>query len=316
MTLPEFNPVLFGVFLLLAVHLAAVLTGLGAFPTAVFSEYVAGAKKKVFLKKFAQQVSQLGIMFVFYTVVAAFGSLAVFYFKFPELIQPWLDSPLLLAPTLGALAWTFVFSLIYAFSWKGSRKAPQLHKLWGVLASLGAIATLATSLSTKLMVLMGAPLPATGVELSTYLSRGMSSMLFTPLFLQPVLEGFALAGALGLIWMVIRRNRDDWGRDYYNFAAKYCAGWALVTTLLATATEGYVYWTIMPTVANTPHEALLPFLAGGGAVCALIACLFWSFIMRSKTPMRNKFSMIMGLMLIWLALAGFSATSAMVFIQP
>ncbi|NJB69417.1 hypothetical protein GGQ74_003119 [Desulfobaculum xiamenense] len=313
MSLPQFNPVLIGLLLLLALHMTAALTGLGAFSIAVFSEYAAGARKKVLYKKFAQQISQLGVMFLFYLLVAVCGSLAVFHFQFPEYLKPWLANPMLALPAMAALGCTVLFGCIYAFSWKGSRNAPALHIFWGALAALCGMLMLAASLSVKIMVLIQSPEQAAEANVWQLIPRGVSSLFFAPLFVQTILLSLSCASALGLVWLLMRRNRDDWGRDYYTFAARCCAKWALLGTVATTLAQGWMYWIVQPLAANTPREALLPFLSGGGAVCALTACALWTIVIRSQTPMRNKFSMLCGVVLLIMALAGFSAVNAMIF---
>ncbi|GAB6177984.1 hypothetical protein JCM16814_28750 [Desulfobaculum senezii] len=312
MTFADFNPRLLGGHALLAIHFAVVLTGLGAFPLAVVSEYIAGAKKKVFLKKFAQQVSLMGVLFVFAALLSVFGSIAYLHYTGAQDIRPWLTTlrPITSA-NFGSLGVMALFATIYAFTWKGSRKVPGLHKLWGVLASLGALATLACPLSTQLMSMANRPLPGTAQELSTFLLSGMGSLFFAPLFLLTLTLAVAFAAAFGLVWMILRRGRDDWGRDYYSYASRYCAGWAAAASVAAAACTGWLFYTIQPTVAAASLGEMTRYFTMGGAGLAVLASLLWAVVLKAATPMRHKPTMVIAALCLLVAAMGMFETWAM-----
>ncbi|SKA76434.1 hypothetical protein [Desulfobaculum bizertense] len=300
---------------LFALHLTAVLTAMGAFPVAVACEFLAGAKKKIFFKKFAQQLSKLGFFATLYLLLASAASLAYMYVKKPAFAQPWIDAPLVLAPMLGALVAYVLCAGAYSMSWKSSRKAPTPHKALGILTVLLLVVMCAISLSTKLVAMILPALPPESINPLVVIIRGAGSMLFLPLLIPFLLDALACASAAGLVWLILRRNRDDWGRDYYAFAARTGAGWAIATTLLALCAEGWSVWATMPMLSGSPMQQYMPIVAGAGAGASVLACLFWAFILRSQTPMRHKFSMISGLVLLVLGFCAFGVASAFLVLQ-
>lgn len=316
MPIQQFDPGLIGVFALLAVHLCAVYTGLGSFTLAVTGEQFAKAKGKVFLKKFAQQMSAQGLMFLIYMLVSAGGSFAVLHFKFPELIQPWLEAPLLAVPALVALGFFALFALAYALSWKAAKSAPARHMFLGQLAAMGVILLLGVSLAMKLALAPGLPeVPTTSADLALVLQSGLNHPMFPPLAVSSVLLAFACAGGFGLVYLLTRRNRDDFGRDYYAFVTRFTARWAALFTALAVGTQAWIAALMEPErLLDGQMPTFIGWLMAGGAGCALLAVICWVVTAASKTPMRTKPAMLLGALLLLAAVAGMSAANATIFL--
>lgn len=135
------------------------------------------------------------------------------------------------------------------------------------------------------------------------------------------LTGPALAGGISLGWLLVRRQKDDFGRDYYIFAARSCASFAagggLLTILTGTAFSGMLislfalpmgYQLLVPgwlasagdllyallgpeTLAKLGLTAVLPSL---GLLCLSLPVLgglvafLWFLAARGAVPMRYK----------------------------
>jgi hypothetical protein len=101
-------------------------------------------------------------------------------------------------------------------------------------------------------------------------------------------SGLAAAAALTRVRLIMRRNRDDYGRDYYLFAARAAARSALLFTVAATAAAGLLFSSLSASTApefrQMPETGIL--LAAGGlpTVCVLLhlACV------RDANPLRRK----------------------------
>ena len=67
--------------------------------------------------------------------------------------------------------------------------------------------------------------------------------------------GIAMAAPAAIVWLIIRRNRDDFGRDYYAVMTRFCARW------------GAAWWTIL-TLLFLGQAALevMPYLQGVDAL--------------------------------------------------
>ena len=109
--------------------------------------------------------------------------------------------------------------------------------------------------------------------------------------------GLAAAGCLGLIWLLLRRNIDDYGRDYYGFAAKWCARWAAVGGWAAAAVG--VLLGIASDSTGTGAVGMGFFL-----VPLLAASIVWTTVSASSMPMRHKIGMVACIFLLALSLAG------------
>lgn len=318
MQMPPFEPGLIGVFALLALHLCAVYTGLGAFTLAVTGERLASSKGKVFLKKYAQQMSALGLMFVIYMLLSVGGSFGVMVAKFPELAAPWLEAPLLAAPALAAVGFFTVSALIYALSWKSAKAHPGLHLFFGQMAAVGVPVLLCASLAMKLALVPGLPeAPADAASLALVFKAGLGHPAFAPLAVSSVLLAFACAGGFGLVYLLTRRKRDDFGRDYYVFVARFTARWAALFTALAVVAQGWLASAMRPeALLDAGAPTFTGWLMAGGAGCALAAVGCWLFTVASKTPMRTKPAMLLGALMLLAAVGALSAADATLFFAP
>lgn len=310
----ETSPELFAVFAVMALHLCAVYTGLGAFPLAWFSEARSAAKGKVFFKKLSQQLSALGLMFLAYTLVAAGGSFAVIHTKAPELIRPWMEQPALMVPMLVALGVFVVLALAYAFTWRSASRMPAVHRLLGFLTTLGVVGVLGMSLCMKLALYADLPGPARPVDICTLLGAGMGHPLLAPLLINTIFATLACGAGFGLIYLLTRRKRDDFGRDYYGFAARSLANSAIVGTLGTLATQAWVASGILTTLVAGSRPTLLGWLTIAGGCGALVAMILWAVVARSQQPMRAKPAMLVAALGLLVAVGGFAAVNASLFL--
>ena len=98
--------------------------------------------------------------------------------------------------------------------------------------------------------------------------------------------------------ILLRRAKDDFGRDYYAFALRACAGPAGLSAL------GSAAFTAVSATAAQPNPAAPFFLHWGTAAVLLflIAAVLWLLISRSTTPLRHKASCTLAPALIAAAL--------------
>ena len=111
----------------------------------------------------------------------------------------------------------------------------------------------------------------------------------------PPLLGLATAAALCQIWLVLRRNRADYGRDYYAFAMRACARLALAFTAAHMLCMALAFWLWGELVqANFLLFFSLLFLP------LLLACLLWGIVSISAAPMRYKPAVVLACILLFL----------------
>jgi hypothetical protein len=98
------------------------------------------------------------------------------------------------------------------------------------------------------------------------------------------------AAGLGLFYLIMRRNKDDWGRDYYRFAAPFLGKWQFVGGIGTLAVLAWLFLSLKGII-----NLFLPqiFYAGAaGVVCLTAAMLLSLCLWFSENPMRLKGCML------------------------
>jgi hypothetical protein len=196
---------------------------------------------------------------------------------------PW-EPPAFFLPPLAAL----LLLLLYIALWTPLKKCRFLHVFSGLLAALFSLLVLFAGLllfSAELLPVRDlSPLAFFQSLIPDFLTSPVFCALFSFLFC----TGLASGGGLTQIWLLLRRNRADYGRDYYVFAMRYCARLALFFTLLAAALAGGTYWLLdssVPRELSQNHDIGLMLIAFG---LPLSCGLLWLSIVKSDTPLRHK----------------------------
>ena len=108
----------------------------------------------------------------------------------------------------------------------------------------------------------------------------------------------SLGTALGACWLLLRRNCDDYGRDYYNFAlARICLVGCLLAAVALVCVVGYFF--IADAFTQPDAAVMLALTAGPLAICLTIM----AFTARSRTALRQKPLLWLTLPLMILAVA-------------
>ena len=114
----------------------------------------------------------------------------------------------------------------------------------------------------------------------------------------PQIAGLALILPLGLAvpplaaicWIFVRRQKEDYGRDYYNALVKWCASWGLVFWPLVTLVlAGTAWMDIRPLLeAATPVAPMALVEPTVRVLLPLVICLVLWLTKRAELPMRMK----------------------------
>lgn len=258
---------------------------------AVSSEWLSATKGRSFYKKAARQLSLMSLTLGSLIFALFISALIVLTRQQPELMAPPYVYPLFAVVGMAALGELFL--IFYVVSWNPQKKAGVLHAWLGLKAGGCAAAALflGTGFLRRIMHtppegMDGAPLFD---QLISFFSIPLDS-LFWPLLVESIALGCAAAGALGAVWLIMVRNRQDYGRDYYNFALPYCARWATAGTVIAIPPAIFAYFQAMRVMLpELSHDPSLPLLI---AACALplLASGLWIALSKSSTPLRHKIS--------------------------
>ena len=257
--------------------------------------------RRSLLERCSRQQARFGNFLNWLFVVCAlalWGTRAVSYEEWPLLyrLALYAGAGLLLA---GTILWTFVVT-----AWKPLRKWPVVHGFLVFLTGICLAALPVLALIAGRLVLQSAALPQEldPVVLLDLLTPSLGDPFWAYFGLIHCLE-IAAAGALGLFWLLVRRNADDFGRDYYVFAANWCGGWAAwggwLSLLLASILCAMLRWQGLLPFEN---RTVLLFVVMQFAALFL-AALLWTLIARSALPMRRKIGMVVALLLLIVAVA-------------
>ena len=297
----------------LALQLFIGLSGFGAFTLAATSESQAESQKKVFFSKFAKQISSMGVFLVVYVVLAVAGSAVFLTMRHAAAFALWVENPMLSAPLAITLAATAALCLAYRAMWDKLKNNKSLRKFLGITAVAGSWAVFFVSLAMKLFALKTPPDITWPAAPSQVLGMARFAC-FWPLLLQAILLSMACAGALGLLYLLLRREKDDFGRDYYNFAVKYCAKWALFPSLAQIPAQAWFLYTLWEPITNVGNKDPILMFSGAGLVFIMGACALWTGVIRAGNPLRQKPLIFAGALCLWAALTGITAADVYIFL--
>lgn len=267
------------------------------------NEILARSRGQVFFKKSAQQAAPLSLVLLAYTLLVG-GSAAYMVMVRSgggEL------AALFALPVLLSLGLWLLFSAGYGLGFTSMKNTPQAHALLGILggvSGLFGVHAVAALVRASLSPLHAAP-GAAGLGLSLkLLLLPEASAAFWPLLVHFLLLVPAAAGGVGLIWLILRRERDDWGRDYYAFAMRLAARWTALPLLCALGVQSWLVLSLqsLPPALLTRTEIAGPFVAG--QVLGLAAAWLLLRLSRSETPMRDKPQAFAALVCLWGMAAG------------
>lgn len=268
------------------------LAAIGAPILAVILEITAKARKKIFYDKLAQQITAMALILYFLFIICLGGAAAYFCRKLPWL-KEWLINPS--SPVMMfyiTLAVALLGLIPYKMTWKKLKKSKPLHMCLGFIGMLGGVASI--HVATVVMKQFFALLPESAtpavpqVPFYTYFMAvpGKAEMFLVGLYLIMALSFAATAGGF---YLVLRRNKDDFGRDYYKFSLPVVSKWALAPTCgMLTAVTGVVYYMINPGFEILYKDLTIAMTFGSALFLIFVCCAVWVVAWKSETPMRHK----------------------------
>lgn len=288
--------------LLLVATLAAPLL-------AAISQLLAKTRSRIFYDKFAKQVAQMGLLLGLCTLPFTGSMWALFYTQHPVASIPDFSHPLLSLPALLPIV-LYVLGLfllsVYASNWKRWKGKRIFQSLFGWLAWISLACAAASLMLLKRTMQTYPQAFAVDPSIESYLSAIQTIPLNSavwPLLGVTLLGGIGAAAVLGGAYCLSRRDKEDFGRDYYAFALKAAAWWgAAGCTLGSLATGGYAYMMMLPLQEGPDHPIIQAgFVAAG---LQLLAALLMLFLAPSATPLRRKFLFPSSCLFLTLAAVG------------
>lgn len=190
-----------------------------------------------------------------------------------------------------------LISSLYFALWKFLVKTPILHIVMGFVSGMQACIAVAVTLGAARMLSAYTRPDASSITLGDIFFPGWLSPFWCALYWTLPLA-LALAGACGAMWLVIRRKREDFGRDHYNTMIPWCAAWA--------RNAWTIFWLIFlgATVAEIQQSWQGDAFTGRNVALESVKVLIWlaplalwTIVARSVAPMRHKLSLLAALLL-------------------
>lgn len=270
------------------------LLAMGAFGSpvvAVLGELAAKAKGKIFFDKYGQQTGAMGRILLLLLLVIWGAAIAILFTRFPQLAAKVTapGTPLLWACyASGAF---LVLGVIHFSTWKAMRNAKGVHIALGLCATVASISAVTLAVPAKLII--GQPDTASFQQV-------FASPMAQPMAVMYTLLSISSAAALSCVYLVLRRNQDDFGRDYYNFGLKLAARWAFIPMFGFLACQGWLYAVLPDAFRTMVTGTMLGYVWLAAGILGLLCMTVWLLIARSETPLRLKGLGFLGLALMWL----------------
>ncbi|GAB6061141.1 hypothetical protein [Desulfonatronum parangueonense] len=285
----------------LAVLLLFALSAMGAGSVSVLTAFAGRKKTKVFADKLAKQMAEFGVIVLGLCLILVSVRWGLWAFADWRVSTAWQQFYHLFFDIPGHLAFVAtLMSIIFTRTWKQKKKSSSVHYVLGALSSLVWLATLMLFVVGWLEMRAEGPMQKMDLH-------ALPALLQEPLpwliWAQGVFLMMAVAGGMGMVYLVIRRNREDYGRDYYAWAARSCAGralssgivqviWGVVLYFAVTlpwadmALQDVGTWPDLAVQALPASPAFVPMLMFLG-LC-LLAWISLIPLIKSQTPLRLK----------------------------
>lgn len=271
----------------IVVPLASLLAYTGLYFISATAKIIGVSKKRNIFEKCSRQLAFLALWLGWIILACARVWLYFLEPPFPEnTLAGYMTEMSWLLFSMGVLLGT-----IYYFLWKPLKNMPVLHVTLGMLAAIQNCVALASILFTLKICASGPPFKIP-CELPEIFPQVWDAAIFSAACYTLLLI-FSLAGAFGLLWLILRRKKDDFGRDYYNLTLRWCAAWAnypwLLLILFLLIGAGQKIWAIRLSLSleDLVYNAAL-------VIISLIPAACWLAVQKSALPMRRK-------LLCWLA---------------
>jgi|GEM_PF-3463995 len=268
----------------------------------VIEEFRAWRWRTRFKDKLAQQTARMSIV-AFFCLFIVLGATFVSYFllqkssveRFLVKFVPGHWFPLILWGT------GIVFLFIYYLTWKHLKKSKFWHWCLGLLGMLAFWMGLFSSVNLILRLLLIKQLQLFSNCYWMCLLLDVKIHSLWPLLGQFVLIALGGSGALAANYLLMRREKDDFGRDYYRSSLYSVVKWAFIFAANIICLLVFMYFTTESYQFLLHYARLVPLLLF--LVFIILPVVLWGFILKSENPMRNKVSIVSSLFSSWLALS-------------
>ena len=279
------------------------------------SQALALKSHKILLHKLAEQQSK-GVFYSHLFLTICIGIIwGVYLYAKEDLVVASFSSAV-----WGILGGNFILlalNAIYCLPWQSWKKMPSLHLFYACFLSfvlfwgVGAAAFITIKTGSKIFASLEPAdalklLPATHEQINLAvksLALLMQNSLAMPILaLNIIAIGLCVSSAKSSTWLLWRRKKDDFGRDYYNFGMHFIASSGLLASLSSLFLWGVTFLLVKNTSLGVYANPAM--LVIGGILAALLV-FSWYSLTKSKTPLRQKIGLYLNNMFTFLLLFAF-----------
>lgn len=268
----------------------------------VINEFRGWRWKTPFQDKFAQQTARMSTVSLgALLLVSAATFIAAFLFqkfKMEKLLlyfEPGHGFPLFLWLT------GFVLLTLYYLTWKRLKRRKTWHWCLGLLGVLALWLSVLGGINLILRLLLIKESHLFRECLWICLLWNLRTDLLWPVLGHVLLIALGCSGAYSTNYLLLRRTKDDFGRDYYRSSICSAARWSYVFCLQVFLLLGFICFPTQSSQFLWDYTRLIPL--GLFLLFLVIPGTIWALVIRSENPLRNKISIVSALVCIWLALA-------------
>lgn len=264
--------------LVVVLPLSALLIFAGIFFISTISRILGVVKKRSAFEKCSTQLALPGMVLGWVLLIGSRVWLYATQDEHPaESLENFLNEICWIMLSMGVL-----LSTIFYFTRRLLKNMPVLHSVIGVIAAIQNCIGLVVILFTLRLYAWAVPVTWVSERLAFL---GLEITLLELCVLLPPLV-FSMAGGFAACYLFAQRNRDQFGRDYYNTMIPWCAAWArnawIVLYLIVLVSTIWFLW-------GQPGAAEIPFLVAQGVLLIfwLLPLLCWGVVRASRLPARN-----------------------------
>ncbi len=303
MPLPAADVVFYVTVILVAPHLALALAAAGMPLVSAAGGFFRTKRIKIFLDKFGQQTTTFALLGGGYVFLLAILSAAVLPVLAPESATFFFHLPLPLVPLAVPLVLGAALFLAYRGLWQRMKNTKKVHSLIGITSGLAFFLAIYAAISAFRLLSLHAPMP---LDAADFLFPPRNAF-FWPILVQTLALALCLAGGFGGLYLVIRRNKDDFGRDYYDFTLKLASRWALLAGIPQLAALGHVYNGLWSFASVHAASAFLFWAMVASLALWIISLALWAVVALSPYALRLKWAVLAAPLLAIAAIACQSA---------
>jgi hypothetical protein len=274
----------YGIIALTAFHLALGLAAAGIPCIAGVGGFAISKRSKIFQNKFGQQAGTFALLaggYIFLVLAAAAVSLTL---RLPEVAVFWFSTPLPLVPLAVSLFFGAAFFLLYRGLWQKMKDRKRIHAAIGIASAVSLWFFMYCAAASFRLFTLRLDLPD---EILLFFFPGHDSS-FWAVTAQALCLSASLAGAFSAVYLLLRRNKDDFGRDYYNATLRQASRWAFFAGIPQILCAAWLISALWPSMEHIGGLGAVEWPLAASAVLGLAACALWGVVSFQANALRFK----------------------------